>query len=280
MVKTANLQNNRTSDIYITLLCEAYTALKLFMNAHPGSEMHVEIAACHSNICKLLGLAYLKSSVSTVNLQPISQSGSTNLVEETLNTTVPSTTTPSTLDSNSSSVSELIPDTSAIMSADVINDLVDMGVTYLLIGRCGIGEVFSPENWSWIRESCNIPGFIRMIEVTFIKCNEFEIHPDNQKLSPTLAPVVVEFLGELTHAVFIVIVVQNQTVFLKIFPANSGPQTLVDLVIHAPFIRECNSRRLLHVCFIIFVVYSQLVYLQPISFKYKSLSLLFRFCSN
>lgn len=139
--------------------------------------------------------------------------------ETTTNSTASTSATSSSTAPDSSSVSEVI----STVSVDVSEDLVDKGVTYLLIGRCGVQEVFSPENWNILQKPCNIPGFIRMIEVTFIKTNEFEINPDNQKLSPTLAPVLVEFL------------------------ANNNKQTLVDLVVQAPFIRESNSRRLLQV---------------------------------
>lgn len=206
MLRTAQLHSGTNPESHFVLLCEAYIVLKIYMESHPEAE--TAFAARYKEICKLIGLGYLKSSVNS-QAAPVAAETGTSQTPEQSNLTIPSITDSESTESSLQSI------------PNVSEELVDQGVTYLLMGRCGVQEIFSPENWGSVRERNYIHGFVRMIEVTFLKSKE--ISYDNRKLSPTLAPIVVEFL------------------------ANNGPNVLVDLVIEAPFIRECNSKRLIHV---------------------------------
>jgi hypothetical protein len=221
IMRTAILQAETNREAYFTLLCEAHTLLRLYINAHPTSEFAFSNKL--KETCKLIGLEYLRSSWK----KPLVLSetlGSASTVSPTSDLTPLSNPSPTLPLSSSSPPVQFDLSVCEPSSLNISEDILDKGVTYLVMGKCDLQEIFSQENSSWLKEPQLVPGMVKLIDVIMsdLQASSNE-NADSQKISPTLAPLLVDFL------------------------AKYGSNVLIDLVIRVPFFRECNSRRLIHV---------------------------------
>jgi len=226
IMRTANLQADTNREAYFTLLCEAHTLLRLYVNAHPASEFAFSNKL--KETCKLIGLEYLKSSW----IDPF-------VLSETPDSTtsLPDTSQPPAMPANLLSQTESYPPSVENLSSpvqfdlsvsehsalDICEDTLEKGVTYLVMAKCDLQEIFSQEN-SWVKDPQLIPGIVKLIDAILSDlpaANSDNI--DNHKIPPALAPSLVDFL------------------------AIHGSKVLIDLVIRSTVFRECNTRRLVHV---------------------------------
>ncbi|ODN05909.1 Hermansky-Pudlak syndrome 3 protein, partial [Orchesella cincta] len=101
------------------------------------------------------------------------------------------------------------------------DELLELGVTYLCMAGLDIQQIFALENSTLIQDPQYIAGTVRLIDVLLSSyCAK---NDDKHNFSPALSSSIVDFLS------------RNST------------ETLVDLVIKVPFLRENNSTRLVEI---------------------------------
>lgn len=110
------------------------------------------------------------------------------------------------------------------LSSTTNEELLDIAVTYLCMAKMDLQSIFSLDNSVFIKDPQYVAGTVKLIEVLLSSYFEHDA-TDKHNFSPALSTSIVEFLS------------------------NNSPETLVDLVIRIPFLRENHSTRLIEAIF-------------------------------
>lgn len=104
----------------------------------------------------------------------------------------------------------------------IVNDLLDKGITYLILGACDVPYFFTPGvgKADVLKDPQLIAGIVKFIDTSLPRTIDDSL---NSVFSPALARQILEFL------------------------VVNSKKTLVELVVNVPWFRECNGKRLLEV---------------------------------
>ncbi len=120
-------------------------------------------------------------------------------------------------------ISQVVSNQNTVGLSTSNDELLDLAVTYLCMAKLDIQHIFSLENSMMTQEPQYIAGTVKLIDVLLSMYCAEETSDNKHNFSPALSASIVDFLS------------------------RHSPETLVDLVIKIPFLRENHSTRLLEV---------------------------------